>query len=76
VTVPLPPDASDDPFVRLARESGRILGELGIRADDRAWLEAHAATIASLTVPGGGYGRGGLLARLYRLARRAARTAR
>jgi hypothetical protein len=53
-----------------------MLGELGIRADDRTWLEVHAATIASLTVPGGGRSGGGLLARLYRLARRAARTAR
>lgn len=63
-----------DPFVRLARESGRILAELGVRDSDRAWLESHAATIASLGVAG--RGGPGLLDRLYRWARRAARTAR
>jgi hypothetical protein len=63
-----------DPLVRLARETGALLGELGVRADDRAWIQAHAETIASLTVPR--RGGPGVLERLYRLARRAARTAR
>lgn len=58
---------------RLARESGRLLGELGVRPEDREWIEKHAQTLASL--------RGGRDPRrwrgaLYRLARRAARTAR
>lgn len=66
----------EDPFVRLARESGSLLGELGVRPDDRSWIELHAESIASLAVP-----RRRRLAffsrfRLYRLARRAARTAR
>jgi len=65
-----------DPEVlkRLARESGGTLGQLGVRADDRRWIEVHAETIASLAHSRrrrrslGGF--------LYRLARRAARTAR
>lgn len=59
---------------RLARESGETLGQLGLRADDRRWIEVHAETIASLARSRprrrslGGF--------LYRLARKAARTAR
>ena len=34
---------------RLARESGRRLGELGVRPEDERWIRVHAATIASLT---------------------------
>jgi hypothetical protein len=63
-----------DPLVRLARETGAALAELGVRSDDRAWIDAHAETIASLTVPR--RGGPGLLQRIYRRARRAARTAR
>ena len=63
-----------DPLVRLARETGALLGELGVRADDRRWIDAHADAIASLTVAR--RGGPGLLERLYRFARRAARTAR
>lgn len=36
----------------LARESGRALGELGVRPDDQKWIREHAETIASLA--GGG----------------------
>lgn len=57
---------------QLARESGRLLGELGVRPEDRVWIDAHAETIASLTSETRRR-RGGWL---YRLARRAARTAR
>jgi len=32
----------------LARESGRLLGELGVDPGDRDWIRAHAETIASL----------------------------
>jgi hypothetical protein len=75
VTATPPSDA--DPLVRLARESGRTLAELGVDSDDLAWIAAHAATIASLRVPSRPRGPGaGLVAALYRLARRAARTAR
>jgi len=38
-----------DVLERLARESGRRLGELGVRPDDERWLKRHAETIASLT---------------------------
>jgi hypothetical protein len=59
---------------RLARETGRLLAELGARPSDRGWIERHAESLASL-------GRilsspRGLAGRLYRLARRAARIAR
>jgi hypothetical protein len=59
---------------RLARESGRLLGELGVRPDDEKWIRTHAETIASLGTdrPAGGriYG---VLARWARRAVRAAR---
>jgi hypothetical protein len=73
-----PPETSpaDDAFTRLARESGRILGELGVRPDDDAWIRLHAETIASLFRAQRRSGGTRLLRRLYRLARRAARTAR
>ena len=65
--------ALDETLVQLARESGKTLGELGVRPSDTRWIEEHASTLASLA---GGVplpkGRGWL----YRLARRAARTAR
>jgi hypothetical protein len=65
-----------DPAVlaRLARESGGLLAELGVRPTDHGWIRLHAETIASLDrverLPRG------LAGFLYRLARRAARTAR
>jgi len=65
---------SDEDLLRLARESGRLLGELGVRPGDRRWIRLHAETVASLEIAGR---RSNRLARwLYRLARRAARTAR
>ena len=69
-----PPD--DDPFVALARETGRTLGELGVRPEDSGWIAVHAGTIASLTVREHRRPRRGIGMWLYRLARRAARTAR
>lgn len=66
---------SADPEVlrRLARESGRLLGELGVRPEDSAWIRQHAETIESLTrrEP-----RPGLFARLRRLLVRVARKSR
>lgn len=63
---------------QLSREDGRALAEVGVRAGDEKWIAEHARTIASLA---GGKGRGsgkrtGLFSFAYRLARRAARTAR
>lgn len=65
-------DPGED-LVRLARESGRLLGELGVRSGDQRWIRAHAEAIASLTRRSR---RPGLLAYVRRLARKAARTAR
>jgi len=65
--------ADADPLARLAAESGRFLGELGVRPDDENWIRLHAETIASLLSRQQRH----LLPRfLYRLARRAARIAR
>lgn len=59
---------------RLARESGSLLAELGVRPADRAWIDRHAETLASLErIERLGHGWSGAL---YRLARRAARMAR
>ena len=60
----------------LARESGRLLGELGVRPDDGKWILIHAKTIASLfgEVPRGLVRR--LRDHFARWARRAARAAR
>jgi len=65
-----------DPEVlaRLARETGAELAALGLRASDRQWIARHAESIASLARPEPRRAR--LAERLYRLARRAARTAR
>lgn len=64
----------EEGLVLLARESGRLLGELGLRPLDEKWIGQHAETLASLASPGSRpRPRRGLL---YRLARRAARTAR
>ena len=58
----------------LARESGATLAELGVRPGDERWIAEHAETIASLA--GGNRPRRRKGSFLYRLARRAARTAR
>lgn len=63
----------DDFPGQLARESGRLLGELGVRPEDTAWIHAHAQTIASLS---GREPRRPLYEVLRRWARRAARAAR
>lgn len=65
------PDPAD--LLRLARESGRLLGELGVRAGDDRWIREQAETIASLTRRSR---RPGFLGYLRRLARKAARKAR
>jgi hypothetical protein len=57
----------------LARETAGRLAELGVRATDEKWIREHAATLAGLARPAA---RRRLPAWLYRLARRAARTAR
>ena len=72
---------SGDPLIRLARESGRTLGELGVRPDDAGWIHAHAEAIESLERVSWPprwprWPRGGIRGALYRLARKAARTAR
>ena len=64
----------DDVLVRLARESGRLLGELGVCPQDEKWIRAHAETIAGLA------GEPVVKRRIYevfaRWARKAARAAR
>lgn len=65
---------SDDVLALLARESGRLLGELGVRPEDEAWIRAHAETIASLA--GGPPRRRRVSDYFARWARRAARAAR
>ena len=62
----------DEALFRLARESGGWLGELGVRPDDDGWIREHAETLASLFRAE----RPRRAGWLYRLARRAARTAR
>jgi hypothetical protein len=61
-------------LARLARETGTHLAELGVRPEDRSWIEKHAESVTSLgrTSPAWGSLRRGV----YRLARRAARIAR
>jgi hypothetical protein len=65
--------ADPESLRRLARETGRLLGELGVRPDDSRWIGEHAETIASLTRRARGPG---LLSHLRRLARSAARRSR
>jgi hypothetical protein len=65
--------ADPESLLQLARESGRLLGELGVRAEDDGWIREHAETIASLTRRARGPG---LLGYLRRLALKAARKAR
>jgi hypothetical protein len=66
---------SADPEVlrRLARESGKILGELGVRPEDSRWIRTHSETVASLA---GRARRTSLFDYFSGLARRAARKAR
>ena len=59
-------------LARLARESGRLLGELGVRPEDEPWIRLHAQTIASLARRS----RRKLPRVFYRWARKAARMAR
>jgi len=66
--------ALEEALRQLARESGRALAELGVRPGDERWIAEHAETIASLA--GEKRPRRGKRSFLYRLARRAARTAR
>jgi len=40
-----------DPLRELARERGRILGELGVTPADTGWARAEGDAIASLTRP-------------------------
>jgi hypothetical protein len=59
---------------RLARETGRHLGELGVRPEDDGWIRVQARTLASLGIVAR---RPGALARsIQRLARKAMRIAR
>jgi hypothetical protein len=58
---------------RLARESGRFLGELGVRPEDSGWIRQHAETIESLTRR---ERRPGVFAKLRRLLLRVARKSR
>lgn len=66
-------NADREDLVRLARESGRHLGELGVRPDDARWIRAHAETVASLA---GRRRPASPLDYIWRIARRAARKAR
>lgn len=62
---------------RLATETGAALGDLGVRPEDERWIRLHAETLESLFRVDARRPRGaGWFGRLYRLARRAARTAR
>jgi hypothetical protein len=59
-------------LVRLARETGALLGELGVRPDDARWIRTHAETVSSLA----GRRRTSPLDYFWRIARKAARKAR
>jgi hypothetical protein len=43
--------ASEDPIRRLARERGRLLGELGVTPADARWAKEEADVLASLSYP-------------------------
>jgi hypothetical protein len=60
-----------DAWTRLARESGRTLAELGVRAEDARWIRKHAESIASLARHAPNW-----IGYFSRLARKAARKAR
>jgi hypothetical protein len=62
-----------DPLRILARERGRILGELGATPEDGRWARAEADAIASLVRPRFGVRLPPLLASLLRRLRRALR---
>jgi hypothetical protein len=71
------PQAHAQVLSRLAAETGAALGDLGVRPEDERWLRLHAETLESLFRVDARRSRGaGWLRWLYRLARRAARTAR
>lgn len=40
--------ALEEALRRLARESGRVLAELGVRVGDGDWIRQHGETVASL----------------------------
>ncbi len=69
-----PSPASQEALLQLARETGAWLGQLGVRPDDDRWIATHSETLESLFRADRARGSG--RAWLYRLARRAARTAR
>jgi hypothetical protein len=62
----------EEVLARLARESGHLLGELGVRPEDERWIRLHAQAMASL----GTRARRKLPRIFYRWARKAARIAR
>jgi hypothetical protein len=69
--------ALEEVLRQAARESGRMLADLGVRPGDEEWMAEHAAVIASLAgEKRRGRRKASFLYPLYRLARRAARTAR
>ncbi|HEY6146947.1 MAG TPA: hypothetical protein VIZ69_04585, partial [Thermoanaerobaculia bacterium] len=77
----VPEDPLSEVLSRLAAETGAALGDLGVRAGDERWIRLHAEALDSLFEArrSGRAGRFGWFRRfgwLYRLARRAARTAR
>ena len=79
-----PTQAHEQVLSLLAAETGAALGDLGVRPEDERWIRHHAETLESLfrvdarrPRGAGAFGFGfGLLGRFYRLARKAARTAR
>ena len=66
-------DVVPAPLRRLAHERGRILGELGVRVDDAAWVRAEASALSSLTTPVGLLRLPTFIARLLRRFARAVR---
>jgi hypothetical protein len=62
-----------DPLRALARERGRLMGELGMTPQDAAWARADAQTIVSLTRRDLRLRLPGPLSRLLRRLARAAR---
>ena len=43
--------ATEDPIRQLARERGRLLGELGVTPADARWAKEEADVLASLSYP-------------------------
>jgi hypothetical protein len=60
-----------EPLRRLARESGRMLGELGVGVDNEAWARKHADVLASLVTRTFPLRLPRILERLWRRLRRA-----